>query len=72
MSVAISLSYVIGQPGSAVIAGIIAAFIATVTAFICHEMGHKFTAMRLDYVANFKIWAVGIALILITAAATRG
>lgn len=73
LSIAISLSYVSGVfQGQADIGGIIAAFVATATAFICHEMGHKFEALRLGYVAHFKIWTIGIALTLITAVVSRG
>ncbi len=62
LSLAISLSYVGGLPqGTSDYLEIIAAFIATATGFILHEMGHKFEAMRLGYTAHFKIWAVGIA-----------
>jgi Zn-dependent protease len=73
LSLAISLSYVGGLPqGTSDYLEIIAAFIATATGFILHEMGHKFEAMRLGYTAHFRIWAVGIALTLVTAVLTRG
>jgi len=49
-----------------------AAFIATATGFVLHEMGHKFAAMRRGYIAHFKIWTWGIVLALITAAVSQG
>ena len=51
---------------------IVAAFIATFTAFVLHEMGHKFAAIRKGYVAHFQIWIWGIALTLITAIVFQG
>jgi Zn-dependent protease len=73
LSVAISITYVEGlfsHPSD--ITGIVAAFIATATAFIFHEMGHKFVAIGRGYVAHFQIWIWGIALTLITAIAFQG
>jgi len=56
LSLAISLSYVGGLPqGTSDYLEIVAAFIATATGFILHEMGNKFTALRLGYTAHFKI-----------------
>jgi Zn-dependent protease len=49
-----------------------AAFIATATGFILHEMGHKFVAMRRGYVAHFRVWIWGIALALVTAVVSQG
>jgi len=43
LSLAISITYI----KSGDIAPVVAAFIASATAFICHEMGHKFGAMSL-------------------------
>ena len=51
---------------------IAAAFIATATGFVLHEMGHKFVAMRHGYIAHFKIWTWGIALALIIAIVSQG
>ena len=51
---------------------VIAAFIATATGFILHEMGHKFVAMRRGYVAHFRLWTWGVVLALITAVASQG
>jgi Zn-dependent protease len=51
---------------------IAAAFIATATGFVLHEMGHKFVAMRRGYVAHFRIWTWGIALALVTAIISQG
>jgi len=73
LSLAISISYIGGLfEGMGDAAGIAAAFIATATAFILHEMGHKFVAMRLGYVAHFQVWAWGLALTLITAVVSQG
>ena len=41
-----------------------AAFIATATGFILHEMGHKLVAIRRGYIAHFRIWAWGLVLTL--------
>ncbi len=55
LSLAISLSYVGGLPQTTSdYLDIVAAFIATATGFILHEMGHKFTALRLGYTAQFR------------------
>jgi Zn-dependent protease len=51
---------------------VIAAFIATATGFILHEMGHKFVAMRRGYVAHFRLWTWGIVLALATAIVSQG
>jgi len=73
LSLAISISYVGGLfQGTGDAVGIAAAFIATATAFIFHEMGHKFVAMRFGYVAHFKVWIWGLALTLITAVVSQG
>ena len=73
LSLAISVSYLGGLfEGTGDAYGIAAAFIATATAFIFHEMGHKFVAMRLGYVAHFQVWAWGLALTLITAVVSQG
>ncbi|MGA2875158.1 MAG: site-2 protease family protein [Nitrososphaerales archaeon] len=74
LSVAISYSYMIGLAGGNVgdLDYVVAAAIATFCAFIIHEMGHKFVAIRRGYVAHFQIWIWGIALALITAVASGG
>ena len=73
LSLAVSISYLGGLfQGTGDAVGIAAAFIATATAFILHEMGHKFVAMRLGYVAHFRVWAWGLALTLITAVLSQG
>lgn len=48
------------------------ACIATATAFVIHEMGHKFVAIRHGYVAHFQMWTWGIVLALVTAVLTGG
>lgn len=73
LSLAISISYLEGfLSGSGNITEILAAFVAVATAFIFHEMGHKFVATGRGYVAHFQIWIWGIALTLITAVAFQG
>jgi len=73
LSLAVSISYLGGLfEGAGDAVGIAAAFIATATAFILHEMGHKFVAVRLGYVAHFRVWAWGLALTLITAVLSQG
>jgi len=73
LSFAISISYIEGLfSGGAGITAIVAAFVATATAFILHEMGHKFVAIGRGYVAHFQIWIWGIALTLLTAVAFQG
>ncbi len=73
LSFAISISYIEGLfSGRGDAIDIAAAFIATATAFILHEMGHKFVAIRRGYVAHFQIWIWGIALTLLTAVAFQG
>lgn len=39
-----------------------AAFIATATGFILHEMGHKLVAIRRGYLAHFRLWVWGLVL----------
>jgi Zn-dependent protease len=51
---------------------IAAAFITTATGFVLHEMGHKFVAMGRGYIAHFKIWTWGIALVLVIAIVSQG
>jgi Zn-dependent protease len=72
--VAMSIALSVGSffEGSAGVSDFVAAFIALGTGFVFHEMGHKFVAMRLGYVAHFEVWFWGIALALITAVVTRG
>lgn len=73
LSVAISISFIEGLfSGSTNYNVIVAAFIATFTAFVLHEMGHKFVAIGRGYVAHFQIWIWGIALTLLTAVAFQG
>ena len=73
LSVAISITYLEGLfSGAADLTQIVAAFVAVATAFVFHEMGHKFVAIGRGYVAHFQIWLWGIALTLITAVAFQG
>jgi len=73
LSLAISIGYIEGLlQGSGDLTYVAAAFIATATAFIFHEVGHKFVAIRFGYVAHFQIWMWGIILTLITALIFQG
>jgi Zn-dependent protease len=74
LSAAISLRFATSALGGNAdsILAMIAVFVATATAFIFHEMGHKFVAIRYGYVAHFRIWIWGIVLTLFIAAATQG
>lgn len=49
-----------------------AAFIATATGFILHEMGHKLVAIRRGYLAHFRIWVWGLVLTLAIVTLSRG
>ncbi len=48
---------------------VVAAFVAAGTGFVFHEMGHKFMAIRYGYVAHFRLWILGILLLLFTGVA---
>lgn len=48
----------------AVILGV--SFLAVLTAFLLHEMAHRYIARRYGGIAFFRMWLPGIALILIT------
>lgn len=73
MTLALSVSDVLGLfNGTGDVADIAAALIATGTGFVLHEMGHKFVAIRLGYVAHFRVWAWGLAIALITAVLSQG
>ncbi len=73
LSLALSITAVEGlAKNSSDFEYVLAAFIATFTAFVLHEMGHKFAAIRRGYVAHFQVWTWGIALTLITALVFQG
>ena len=73
LSFALSIGAIEGLfSGSGNVDVIISAFVAVFTAFVLHEMGHKFVAIRRGYVAHFQVWLWGIALTLITAIAFQG
>jgi Zn-dependent protease len=73
LSIALSISAIEGLLASGSgLEYVVAAFIATFTAFVLHEMGHKYMAIRRGYVAHFQIWMWGIALTLITAVVFQG
>ena len=73
LSLALSVADIEGLfSGTGSLDYIAAAFIATGTGFVLHEMGHKFVAMGRGYIAHFKIWTWGIALALVTAIVSQG
>ncbi len=41
------------------------------TAFVLHELGHKFAAIHLGYYAEYRLWTAGLALAVFLAALTR-
>lgn len=59
-----------GVPGS--LQFVVAGFIATATAFVIHEMGHKFVATSRGYVAHFRVWAWGLGITLLSAVVSGG
>jgi Zn-dependent protease len=70
VSVALSIGDFIG--GTATAGSVAAVFIASATAFVFHEMGHKSVAIRLGYVAHFKVWIWGLVITLVSALVTLG
>ncbi len=74
LSVGITYRYIVGLangvPGN--LEFVVAGFIATATAFIIHEMGHRYVAIRYGYVARFRLWAWGLVMTLVIVFATRG
>lgn len=74
LSIGISFRYffgaVNGNPIS--IQFVVASFIATATAFVIHEMGHKFVAISRGYVAHFRVWAWGLGITLLSAVVSGG
>ena len=45
---------------------VIISFIVVSTGFILHELGHKFTAIKSGYYAEFRIWKIGIYITLLS------
>lgn len=43
-----------------------------VLGFIMHELAHKFVAQSLGYYSEYKIWSVGLVLVVAFAIATKG
>jgi Zn-dependent protease len=74
LTIGVSYRYVTGLAGGMTndLQFVAAAGVATATAFILHEMGHKFVAIRYGFVAHFQIWIWGLALTLITAVLSGG
>ncbi len=74
LSVGITYQYIVrlanGVSGNLEL--VVAGFIATATAFIIHEMGHRYVAIRYGYVARFRLWAWGLAMTLVIVFATGG
>ena len=74
LSIGISFRYITGAVNGnpASIQFVVAGFIATATAFVIHEMGHKFVAISRGYVAHFRVWAWGLGITLLSAVVSGG
>ena len=76
LTVAISyqniLSLLTGTGNTDLLSAVIAAFIATATGFILHEMGHKLVAIQRGYIAHFRLWTWGLVLTLAIATLSSG
>ncbi len=47
-------------------------FAAVGTAFVCHELAHKYYAQKYNMFAEFKLWKEGLALAMLLAVMTKG
>ena len=47
-------------------------FLAVGTAFICHELAHKYIAVRNGHFAEFRIWREGLLLAILIAFISQG
>jgi len=52
--------------------GAFASAIAVALGFVCHELSHRSTAMRLGYIARYRIWPMGLLLALLLSFVTLG
>ncbi len=48
------------------------AMIIIVPAFVLHEMGHKFTAQKFGFWAEYRMWTQGLLLAILITVLTRG
>ncbi|MHC1605623.1 MAG: site-2 protease family protein [Candidatus Methanofastidiosia archaeon] len=51
---------------------LLASFVAVGTAFICHELAHKFTAQKYNLFAEFRMWKQGMMMAILIAILSRG
>lgn len=47
-------------------------FLAVGTAFVCHELAHKYVAVKNNYFAEFRIWREGLMLAILIAFISQG
>jgi len=47
-------------------------FVVVLVAFMGHELSHKFTAVRLGFFSEYRMWPQGLFLALVMALATNG
>ena len=47
-------------------------FLAVGTAFVCHELAHKYVAVKNNYFAEFRIWREGMLLAILIAFISQG
>ena len=47
-------------------------FLAVGTAFVCHELAHKYVAVKNNYFAEFRIWREGLLLAILIAVISQG
>lgn len=52
--------------GGSILTIALVSFISVVTAFLLHELAHRFVARRFGGIAFFKLWIPGILLVLVT------
>ena len=57
---------VFAYPWALTLRGALTVFLATLTAFLFHELSHKFTAQNLGYSARFTISPIGLLLTFIS------
>ena len=67
LTIAFSFAFTRGLPLSNIsgaLANIPLAFLAIVTAFFCHELGHKFMGQKYGYWSEFRMFPMGLLLAL--------
>ena len=67
LTIAFSFAFTPGYPLSNIsgaLANIPFAFLAIITAFFCHELGHKFMGQKYGYWSEFRMFPMGLLLAL--------